>query len=521
MAAPRDVAQDDPPTTTSTSVHATPPPTYIPTKVEDDALYATTGFRFFPALERGFPYPWCAKRFFGRNSRWVVCEKPPVLRGTTVPDGGAIPKTVELHGWQEATDLLYARKELERRTKDIEEREKSGRHFLPNVNLPAGISSTSSPQVLIAWWRTTSAAMALKKETEEMSIKKRKESWLEKSLVIHRHEQQPTEECEPVNDSLKLLNQDSKNIKTLDDSLIPPARVIAVVPPRKRVYKAPIVYDTLGNEKTKTEGSESNSIILGEDPDLDRMIASIVQECTGRDSNISFDESAIEALKECAKDMAAQGLGFSGIQSVERLKSTERVENAVHVTSADTFASTAQATHIDTKANTTTATADEEDDPHITKMIEDLIREMGDDYQFDDAAMLALKEAAKEIVTNDLDDDDNGNTVLGAICSPRKKAPKKESNGKTSRPNNNVKCDPRDISEDYNQFEKVPGIHIDPEYPYFPDDDEIGNINEMVDSLVQIVTSETGVAFEESAIIALRAAAKVEIYRSWSETPTD
>ena len=42
---------------------------------EDDHLFRATGFRYSFAQQRGFPYPWCAKKH-GRKG-WIVRDFPP------------------------------------------------------------------------------------------------------------------------------------------------------------------------------------------------------------------------------------------------------------------------------------------------------------------------------------------------------------------------------------------------------------------------------------------------------------
>jgi len=69
---------------------------YQPTKEEENLLYLATGFRFTPAIERGFPYPWCAK--ISGKKGWVIRSCPPPPRvGKKFVDRG-----VEIIGWTSA-----------------------------------------------------------------------------------------------------------------------------------------------------------------------------------------------------------------------------------------------------------------------------------------------------------------------------------------------------------------------------------------------------------------------------------
>jgi hypothetical protein len=87
---------------------------------EDDHLFRATGFRYSFAQQRGFPYPWCAKKH-GRKG-WIVRDFPPTtyyatsypyfsasrLSNTTTAENGG----VEFEGWKEAKKVFHTRQIL-------------------------------------------------------------------------------------------------------------------------------------------------------------------------------------------------------------------------------------------------------------------------------------------------------------------------------------------------------------------------------------------------------------------------
>ncbi|KAK1735209.1 hypothetical protein QTG54_014275 [Skeletonema marinoi] len=88
---------------------------------EDEKLFLATGYRYSFAHERGFPYPWCAKKH-GRKG-WVVRDRPPVTYvGTDAAASGyshhynsTNGTSVEFKGWKEAEKILHSRQILLKR----------------------------------------------------------------------------------------------------------------------------------------------------------------------------------------------------------------------------------------------------------------------------------------------------------------------------------------------------------------------------------------------------------------------
>jgi len=178
----------------------------------------------------------------------------------------------------------------------------------------------------------------------------------------------------------------------------------------------------------KRNQQNPNSVILGEDPELDEMIEDIVEEFTHefskeQDKNthtkgnagasrVEFDDSAVSALREAAREtlnmMVTQGTAknprtsnaASGVAESAKIGAVSNTSDA-SIKSAGVIAS----------ANSTQHCENDEDvnDKRITDMIEQLIGEVAQDSgcQFDGRAVEALREAAKEIVEDESKDSTN------------------------------------------------------------------------------------------------------------------
>ena len=83
---------------------------HVPTQEEDNRVFLATGYRYLPAFERGFPYPWCAKR---TSKGWRVRDIPP---DSSKPG-------VEFKGWKAAEEMLRSREILLQRIQNKEEQQ--------------------------------------------------------------------------------------------------------------------------------------------------------------------------------------------------------------------------------------------------------------------------------------------------------------------------------------------------------------------------------------------------------------
>ena len=81
---------------------------------EDDKLFIATGFRYLHAFERGFPFPWCAKK---SKKGWIVRDSPPSLSRQHPTETG-----VEFVGWREAEKMFRSREVLMQRVKNMDRR---------------------------------------------------------------------------------------------------------------------------------------------------------------------------------------------------------------------------------------------------------------------------------------------------------------------------------------------------------------------------------------------------------------
>jgi hypothetical protein len=152
----------------------------------------------------------------------------------------------------------------------------------------------------------------------------------------------------------------------------------------------------------------SNSIILGEDPELDQMIEDIVFEftndCThlnGHASGVEFDGSAVSALREAAKDTLNTMANYHVDNSRIITKRTNFTE-FVSESSSENYNATADGkTSLRVYHQTN---GEEVMSKHVSVMIKELIGEIEQDSgcHFDGRALETLQEVVKEIVTRDM-----------------------------------------------------------------------------------------------------------------------
>lgn len=186
---------------------------------EDEHLFRATGFRYSFAQQRGFPYPWCAKKH-GRKG-WIVRDFPPTAYyATSNPFSTNINATtaenVEFEGWKEAKKVFRTRQILLERFSLQEQQSIQASSIGNNVNTAVTAAAAVQRRAMIDnWFKKTPAVMkqqrkihneALqleaekkRKREEELDLKKKRQKELrvmkEKERVQqmrekHHHQQQ-------------------------------------------------------------------------------------------------------------------------------------------------------------------------------------------------------------------------------------------------------------------------------------------------------------------------------------------
>ena len=300
-----------------------------PSEEEENQLFSTGGFRFRPALERGFPYPWCAKR---TKKGWIVKDSPT---GT------------EFVGWKTADKMFRCREVLMQRFggKDLGKQHTTEEGAIGQQNKHCSVND---------WFRHTQQVVVQRQQqAKEVEFqKKRKEHALEirqERLKKKKKEQQ---------EKLAALQK---------------AKEMAIpMSPTRRKHKA--------MTPKRNQQASTNSVVLGDDPELDAIIEGIVLEFTQNQSGtleggngLTFDGSAVSALREAAREsLVAQQCSASNVSS-----------NATDAAAI--------------------ANSEKDEDVRIADMIEQIIGDVQQDSgcQFDGDAVEALRVAAQEMVRID------------------------------------------------------------------------------------------------------------------------
>ena len=255
---------------------------HTPTQEEDDRLFTSTGFRFLVATERGFPYPWCAKK---SKKGWLIRDFPPAPRQQ---DTG-----VQFVGWRVAKKMFHEREMLLQRVDNRtanQVRDGGKRKKYIAIESLAGRNKVSD------WFRNTQqvakAHLTKAQEEEHLSLIRRKKKQLalekrldqQKKIIIDDDEHEVDLEQNQLEGGPEYLNG--------NDNMTNPNNLL-ISPLRKRHKKM-----------TPKRNQHYNSVVLGEDPALDQMIEDIVLEFTHEchAGGVDFDGSAVFALREAAKD---------------------------------------------------------------------------------------------------------------------------------------------------------------------------------------------------------------------------
>ena len=328
---------------------------HTPTQEEDDRLFTSTGFRFLMATERGFPYPWCAKK---SKKGWLIRDFPPAPMGHQ--DTG-----VQFVGWRVAKKMFHEREMLLQRVdnRTANQVRDGGKRKKRNA-----IESLAGRNKVSDWFRNTQqvakAHLTKAQEEEHLSLIRRKKKQLalekrldqQKKIIIDDDEHEVDLEQSQLEGGPEYLNG--------NDNMTNPNNLL-ISPLRKRHKKM-----------TPKRNQHYNSVVLGEDPALDQMIEDIVLEFTHEchAGGVDFDGSAVSALREAAKDSLSTMTGRGHHQNMASTTSIEK--------------------------NDFTSDGEEVADNRISSMIKELICEMEQDSgcHFDGLALEALAEAVKELV---------------------------------------------------------------------------------------------------------------------------
>jgi len=371
------------------------------TPEDENNLFLATGFRYLPASERGFPYPWCAKK---SKKGWIIRDYPPAPMEQ--PDTG-----VEFRGWKVAEKMYRGRELLLQRVRNRVDQEcgqsvangtsESGRSGCDGALKRRNARKIDARYVIgrnavSQWFRHTQQAVKTQRiqvrEEEFQSFLRRKN----KERVLQR-EQELQKKTQDEQKGTVDLHQLQKSA-SFNANEIPDASHLSISPLRRK-HKKMI---------PKRNQQYRNSVILGEDPALDQMIEDIVREftheCThskGNAGGVEFDGSAVSALREAAKD-TLNAMTNRG----------HHVDNDQIVTKRTNYAAIAdelferENSKADRKTNMQIhhqKDGEEMTGNQIYHMIKELIGEIEQDSgcQFDGRALEALQEAAEEIASKD------------------------------------------------------------------------------------------------------------------------
>lgn len=212
-----------------------------------------------------------------------------------------------------------------------------------------------------------------KKKEREAEKQQKKEQEAEKRL---QQEREAEKQLQKEQEAAKKAKYKSNGCDGDESLMMPPISPIR----KKRKANPPKRYQ-----------QQTNSVTLGEDPELDQLIEGIVREFTDdvtKKGGVEFDGSAVSALREAANETLTVSLTRGG-QELAAASDHTRESTTDATTDRHTFGRKSKKPTHNKKVDEDAA------DERITNMIEQLIGEVG--CQFDGDALDALKEAAKDI----------------------------------------------------------------------------------------------------------------------------
>ena len=416
-----------------------------PTKDDDDKLCRATGFRYLPAYERGFPFPWCAKR---SKRGWVVRDSPPQSTSKRSESG------TEFKGWKEAEKMFRSKQILMKRVENRSGPYTIAKEYEKGKPLKkSGIKPSKMECAVNDWFQNTSKVVETqmknaqeeefgtflkkmrkeyasevkrdqrekkkaelqRKREEQQRKRKERETERESKREAKRAKGKVEEEEEEKEHQPNNMNHEQSNANDNSSPLL--------MSPTRRKHKQSI---------PKRNPQNANSVVLGEDPALDEMIEGIVEEFTQEfvandhsNSNmkdargVNFDGSAVSALREAARETllaSHHGSPMTAAVGTQKVGGTGHAQTAA--VSSIAAASAAKSspfkpTKATPKKRNIHADYGGDDDIRIAGMIEQLIGDVegGTNLHFDGQAIAALKEAAKDIATKDDGSSDSNNGV--------------------------------------------------------------------------------------------------------------
>lgn len=391
----------------------------VASQEEDDKLFLATGFRYLPAFERGFPYPWCAKK---SKKGWIVRDSPPSLslsRQHPETEAG-----VEFVGWREAEKMFRSREILMQRVITMERLQRGNSKLMKATHdTDAGRVANDGPlrerdnikrtsnlhHAVDDWFRQTQRViqarqMQASEEEFHSSLnmqKKKYRSELKEELRDTKRRQKDSTEAETIQTTPPLHELPSSSLNGV--GVLPPI----MSPTRKKHKKMP----------PKPFAQLRSSVVLGEDPELDQMIEEVVHDFmhefskgpddqgSGNARRVDFDGNAMSVLREAAKDTlySIANQEVSDLGGTHNVVATDAVVGMA--TSLDKMSEGMVCAQIDVSSDYQLLDYVDGMDERISAMIEQLIGEAqhDTDCEFDQRALDALKEAAKEIVAMDKD----------------------------------------------------------------------------------------------------------------------
>ena len=334
---------------------------------------------------------------------------------------------VEFVGWREAEKMFRSREVLMQRVKNMERKvlndtsetaqiDRNG-PLIERNSMNSGstnIQHTACSKVH-EWFCNTQHVIkvrqiqACEEEFHSSLIRQKKKyrSELKEELRERKRRQKDSREAGMLQ-TMPPLSHDSPSV-LLDKSPIkhPPQ----MSPTRKKYKKMP----------PKPIQQLRNSVLLGEDPELDQMIEDVVfdfmhefskgrnGQANGNAHSVEFDGSAMSVLKEAAKDtlhsIANQDVTSIGVGHADILARDVGDAKNIMKKNLETMNEEIIGAHIGVTSDYQLHDDADGTDERISAMIEQLIGEaqQDSDCQFDQRAINALKEAAKEMVAMEKD----------------------------------------------------------------------------------------------------------------------
>eukprot|EP00986_Skeletonema_menzelii_P011144 scaffold5669_cov144-Skeletonema_menzelii.AAC.7 len=368
---------------------------------EDEKLFLATGYRYSFAHERGFPYPWCAKKH-GRKG-WVVRNCPPVTYDVGIDTSHSTTRSVEFKGWKEAEKVLHSRQIL---------MDRFGRQEISFRGNQGGAVATAK-KAIDRWFQQTPIAMknqrTANQEVVELAIEKKR-----KREEIELRKQQREELRE-----MKAKEKIEREKQKIHEKQLQCHQHVAV---ENANNNSGALNDGFSGSPETSPRRKQSELMAASSPPRSKRKGNPKRDNKYREIERSFIENQTLLLSPAKYIHDHEPNSLLSSSTPTRMTEANYVSNAVPYSPIKTKYKRTQPRKNQHNSQSSSIILGE--DPLMDQMIEDIVKEFttegasGQGHIFDGGAVSALREAALDMVVHNRGEkNENGVASAGSFAA--------------------------------------------------------------------------------------------------------